>query len=283
MELDKESGLQRLATGRLIRPSDDLKLHIKNPEPKRDHGSIKDLKQSIAEVGLINPLTIDEAGNLLAGRRRYQVLMELYGPDYDLDVRVLPVNGNQLKAFAISLAENIHRKNLTEIEEYVAIKEYDELKRKIEGERKPGGKNGVYLTSINGEGWSQAKTAEDLHISQPTISRAIKIATAIEKYPELARIKSGQAVLREYTRKNLAHSFPPLPQDDTRFQLVEGDFAAEYQMLTPESIDIIITESSLTLFPLPVSHIPRCLFGACFNGAKGAKLPYVGYHTAASR
>ena len=42
---------------------------IKGAEPKRAHGNMANLKASIADVGLINPLTIDQNGNLLAGRR----------------------------------------------------------------------------------------------------------------------------------------------------------------------------------------------------------------------
>lgn len=67
-----------------------------------------------------------------------------------------------------------------------AIKEYDELKRKLEGESKPSDylKQGSRLPQYSERdiGWSQDKTAQDLGISQQSVSKAIQIATAVEEY-----------------------------------------------------------------------------------------------------
>ncbi len=45
--------------------------------PKREHGDIEDLKQSIQEFGLLNPITLNHEFKLLAGRRRFQAVNEL--------------------------------------------------------------------------------------------------------------------------------------------------------------------------------------------------------------
>ena len=83
-----------------------------------------------------------------------------------------------------------------EEETALAIKEYDEMKRKFEGEKPRG-----YIKTLKqftdsptlseSEGWTQEKTAKDLNTSQQTISRAIQIATAVEEYPELAKREKG--------------------------------------------------------------------------------------------
>jgi len=70
--------------------------NIKNTQLRRDHGDIAHLKASIADVGIINPLTVDSEYNLLAGRRRFQAVSELGW--MEVECHVLPVNGDQLKA-----------------------------------------------------------------------------------------------------------------------------------------------------------------------------------------
>lgn len=215
---------------------------IKNTQPRREHGNIEDLKKSIADVGLINPLTIAEDGNLLAGRRRFQAVRELGWQE--VEVTVLPLNGDQLKTFRVAIDENLKRKNLTDPEVAVAVREYDELKRKLEGSAKQGERTDLTLLHCNKVPWTQERTAQDLGISQSAVVKAIKIATAIEEYPELAKEKSGQAVFKEYKRqkeRGEAIKVKSSPQGDN-YQLYCGDFREICQSFEPNSVSCIITD-----------------------------------------
>jgi len=177
--------------------------------PKREHGDIASLKQSIKDVGLIAPLVINERYELLAGRRRFQAMTEL-GWD-ETDCHLIRTDGDLLKSFRVALDENLKRKDLTDPEVAAAIKEYDTLKRQIEGEKKPGGdRQSINYTVINDKGWTQERTAKELGISQPAVVKALKIASAIERHPELAKENSGQAILREAKRKETGAIKPPV-------------------------------------------------------------------------
>ena len=185
-----------------------IKLHqIKETEPKRDHGDLSDLKQSIADVGLLHPLVVDPEYRLLAGRRRFQAVTEL-GWD-EVPITVTPTEGDRLKAFRIAIDENLKRKPLTDPEVAIAIKEYDELKRELEGSARQGERTDLTLLQRNKVPWTQQQTADDLGISRPAVVKAIKIAEAIEEYPDLAKEKSGQTIMAEYKRRVIPDIPPP--------------------------------------------------------------------------
>ena len=181
-------------------------------EPKREHGDIKELKQSIEEVGLINPITINQNKKVLAGRRRLQAITEL--GFREVECRIIE-SKNDLFDFKVAIEENIKRKNLTDTEVAIAIKEYDEMKREIEGIKHAGG-DSIYKKNING--WTQEKTAKDLGIKQEQVAQSIQIARAVEEYPELAKEK-GAVVLRHYNQKKDTEAI-----EKKAFPVIEGKF-----------------------------------------------------------
>jgi ParB family chromosome partitioning protein len=93
---------------------------------RRDLGDVTGLAQSIREVGLLQPIVVTPAGQLIAGERRLAACKQLGW----LKISTTTIDMEQL-VFA-ERAENIDRKDFT-LEERVAIGEEIE---KLLGERR---------------------------------------------------------------------------------------------------------------------------------------------------
>ena len=205
-----------------------LKLsELKETKSQRDHGDLSGLKQSIQEVGLINPLTINHNKKLLAGRRRYQVVKELGWKE--VDCRILN-SKDALTDFKISIEENLKRKSLTDLEVASAIKDYDELKRKLYGESISGRRTDLQPASTTDIGWNTDKTAKDLGISSGSVRTAIQIAKAVEERPELAKLKKGKQILRKLKIDKQKDKFKQLKKPTGLFDIIVVDPPWEFRM-----------------------------------------------------
>ena len=88
---------------------------------RKDMGDLTELKNSIKENGILQPLLVDKDNNLIAGHRRLAAAKEMELEE--VPVQVIDVTNGDRVAI-IQLVENIHRKDLDPIEESNAYDDY---------------------------------------------------------------------------------------------------------------------------------------------------------------
>ena len=95
---------------------------------RKDIGSLEELKKSIQEIGLLQPIVIDENNNLIAGQRRLLACKELGMKD--MEVNVIKIQ-NTLRG---EYDENVIRKNFTPSENvaiWEAMEKYEQRGRLV--------------------------------------------------------------------------------------------------------------------------------------------------------
>lgn len=94
---------------------------VPNPEqPRQLMGDLTELKASIAEQGIIEPLIVRRRGDqygIIAGERRYQAAVQLGLTELPVVVR----KADECESIELALIENIQRKDLTAFEEAQAL------------------------------------------------------------------------------------------------------------------------------------------------------------------
>ncbi len=91
-----------------------------NMRIRKEVGDLLPLEKSIKNVGLLNPILIDENGELLAGYRRLFACKNLGMTE--VEVTVVDVAEDKIGKLEVELAENFHRKDFTP-EEILASEE----------------------------------------------------------------------------------------------------------------------------------------------------------------
>ncbi|OQB37336.1 MAG: Chromosome-partitioning protein Spo0J [Candidatus Latescibacteria bacterium ADurb.Bin168] len=94
--------------GKLV-PIDEITPNPGQPRRHFDPDSLATLTESIRQHGLINPITVDENGRILAGERRYRACVALGMRE----VPVIRMSGS----LEVSLVENLQRQDLHPLEE----------------------------------------------------------------------------------------------------------------------------------------------------------------------
>lgn len=155
-------------------PTDRLRPHPHNP--RRDVGDISDLTADVAARGIDSPLTVVDDGVpepgfdylVVIGHRRHAAALAAGLPRVPCIVRDL----TPAEQLAMMLRENVHRSDLTVVEEADAIQGLLDL------------------------GLTVDEVARDVARSESTVRRRMRLAAAPE--PARAAIHGGQATLEQW-------------------------------------------------------------------------------------
>lgn len=189
------------------------------------------------------PLEVLADGTVLDGLHRRRAAIELGMKT--VPVVDAPLNGDSPEEYMLKAA--VLRRHLTDDQRAAIARlwiRHNKQERDAEGKFQPLPPRGG-----NGEAPNTHRKAQELFkVGQKKLDQI----TYMELHsPELFEkvhqgdipLKEAQKQLKEETNRKRRDEIKIVqPHEDSRFRLIEGDFATEYQRLTPESIDAIITD-----------------------------------------
>ncbi len=173
-------------------PIDDIKM---GDRFRIDMGNIKELALNIMRHGLIQPITLDEDLNLIAGGRRLMAFKEIREMHArDKNVRdgipcIIRSFKNEINKREVELYENIHRKDMAWDEKVILFGRIHDL-----------------LMEQNGDKHTQIQTAHILGRDPSTISLDLELAEVIKVFPEI-RNAANKDQARKIYKKLIEDSF----------------------------------------------------------------------------
>jgi ParB/RepB/Spo0J family partition protein len=158
---------------------------------RKEIGNLEELAASIADKGVLQPVTVDDKLNLLAGERRLQAC-KLLGKE-TIPVIIRPFR-SELDSREIELMENVHRKDMEWQERARLEKQIFELK------------------SSQDKDWSRRRQAEIVGANKSTVDRRLQLAAAMETIPELIECKTEDQAWKALKRIEEAAAIHVLSQ-----------------------------------------------------------------------
>lgn len=213
-----------------------IKLKEDLPRLRREMGKIKDLAESFAKFGQLQPIVCTRTMELVAGGRRLAACIEA-----NMDVKVVFVDTvDPILLREMELEENIQRKALTAAEEIMAISELHTLKRIIYGETTQG----------TGGGWTVEQTAETIGKTRTSVVGDLALAEALKDFPILAECKTKSDIKRAV--KGLQRISDSIAALDTyeesmkgktdKFEFHNVDCVEFMKSMKDKSVDVLFTD-----------------------------------------
>ena len=182
---------------------------------------VKELADSILEIGLLEPIGVDQSSNLIYGRHRMEAMRELGRST----IAAVILNLDAMKAEIATIDENILRLNLTEAQYGKALKRRKELYEALHPQTKKGGdvkseaakskRQNVALISF------AADTAAKTGTSRRTVERSVALA---EKLDDQAVDALGEhPVVNSKTELQKLAELPPSEQRAVAEKLASGE------------------------------------------------------------
>ena len=177
--------------GRLV-PIDRLD---PNPEqPRQVMGDLTELKASIAEKGIIEPLLVRPRGErygIIAGERRYQAAVQLGLTELPVVIR----SADESESIELALIENLQRKDLTAFEEAEALQ-----------------------ALVDRFGYTHEQLAKRLGKSRTSITESLSLNAMPEDVQHLCRLAdvSSKSVLLEVVRQRIPEAMVAFVEQITR-------------------------------------------------------------------
>lgn len=163
---------------------------------REDLGDIKGLMHSLQSHGQIQPLVVESSTNrLICGERRLTSMIKLGWEECEVITRD---DVDPLEFRLLELEENIARKEFEWPEKIRAIAEIVDLQRKIHGTPKKGRPS--KYTPEEKTGISDSEIASQLGMSPGLLARKLKLANALEQFPELANVEHETTAVKKYDR-----------------------------------------------------------------------------------
>ena len=152
---------------------DKIVTNSNQPRKYFDNGKMSELKDSIKNSGLLQPITVRKISNgkyeIIAGERRYRACREL-GME---NIPVIEMNVGDARGYELSVLENIQRENLNPIEEAES-----------------------YLMLMEVYGYTQEKLSEKLGKTRSSVSnkmRILKLPASVKEMVKKGEISYGHA------------------------------------------------------------------------------------------
>lgn len=168
------------------------KIKVKPGRRETVPAHIEELSKSISEIGLLNPITVEQDYTLIAGLHRLEAVKLLGWTDVECTVTSLA----GLQAELAELDENFVRSDLSAVEFGELLLRRKDIYETLHPETKKGtaqaaGMNRALGNNVNGTVPSTsnsfaADTAEKLGVSRSTVERQIRIAKGL--IPEVREI-----------------------------------------------------------------------------------------------